>query len=480
MIASPRRATAPGTLPLPGRVPFILLTVLAVMLASAASAYSPLFRLALLATPVLALGPFAGHRYPGYTAGFIVLLAVFRRPMTEMGLPLADYAHYVPVFLSLAALGRPGPHPLLLRAGLGGIAAISLVSAIGNSWHALIPIILLVTYVQPFIVLFLAISATDREKQVLVRILLAVVGLQVPFVLAQVADRGPGDYVVGALGAGNAHTLGGLALCAAILVTIHVRSQLTRFALLAVFIPMAVAADAKQMLAALILAAIPIGLVATGKGSLRLIPLVAFALLAIYVGKDYAPLFEHLGDPDRAQEYAEQKQQGFEVVFERMEPRQVLLGLGPGDGFSRVSNSTVPGYGRVPASVFEAHVSALAAEYQLFYASQRGLISSAGSVYSSWAGIFSEVGLAGLAFFLVLMLWAVLATRTGDRDADLATLLLLGWWALLGLVFTWMEEPVFSTFLMAAAGASTLRRRTPSSLQAAPNRSARSLPGPRM
>ncbi|MCA9830520.1 MAG: hypothetical protein KC495_08635 [Dehalococcoidia bacterium] len=435
-----------------------------VVVASAAATASPSLRVALLAAPVLAVGPYAGYKYPGYTAAFVVFLAALRRPLTEAGVPLADYAHYVPVLLSLAALGRPslpGTHRRLLLAGLLGISAITFASATGNEWHALIPGILIITYVQPFLVLYLAASASEVEKRVLVIALVALAGLQLPFVAAQLATHGPSDYVVGFLGSGNAHTLGGIALVATVLAAVHASQRVLRFGLVATFISVAVAADAKQMLAALAIAAIPVSILALGRGSARMLPLAAAVVLAMYIGRDVAPLFDQLGDPERAREYAEQKKEGFQVVLDRLDGRQLLLGLGPGDGFSRVSSATVPGYGRVPGSVFGGHVSELAAEYQLYYAARHGQISSAGSVYSSWAGVLSEVGLMGLLSFAALTLWAFLTTRSGQREADLTTLLLLTWWAILGLVFTWMEEPVFSTFLMAAAGATTIRHGRP-------------------
>ncbi|MEZ4480786.1 MAG: hypothetical protein R3B97_06465 [Dehalococcoidia bacterium] len=128
---------------------------------------------------------------------------------------------------------------------------------------------------------------------------------------------------------------------ATVLAAVHASQRVLRFGLVATFISVAVAADAKQMLAALCIAAIPVSILALGRGSARMLPLAA-AVLAMYIGRSVAPLFDQLGDPERAG-YAEQKKEGFQVVLDRLDGRQLLLGLGPGDGFSRVSSATGPG-----------------------------------------------------------------------------------------------------------------------------------------
>jgi len=126
-------------------------------------------------------------------------------------------------------------------------------------------------------------------------------------------------------------------------------------------------------------------------------------------------------------------------------PLNWLLGLGPGHTCGRLAE-LIPDYRArlaplgVTTSPVTAAVSRLRESNQL---SRHRDGSSLWSPFFFWSGLTGDLGLAGLA--CVLALWSLVWRQAGS---DLTRFLVLN--ALLfGIVFSWLEEPGYTMFVMA-------------------------------
>ena len=122
--------------------------------------------------------------------------------------------------------------------------------------------------------------------------------------------------------------------------------------------------------------------------------------------------------------------------------RRLMLGLR-----SKSSNCGDHGAGPVTEAVWLAT--------QGHWISHSGTGSSVWSLFFTWAGVWGDLGLAGLAAYLSLW-WFVWRRICVDA---LAKFLLLTMFFLGGL-FTWMEEPAYVLFVVSLVGLRYQERRT--------------------
>lgn len=295
------------------------------------------------------------------------------------------------------------------------------------------------------------VASMDEESKVRLRsfaIWIAVA--QIPFALSQFASNGVGDLVQGTLvgqGAGH-HIMGAVTAAAGWMLLFTAKRRLGVWAAVGVLLLLiGVLADAKQVYGALIAAVLIAAFFQMrGRRAVATVPIPASILLAIVFASAlfHAPMERLLSTQIIARVTDGKVEHSTDVIAE-LGVDNALLGLGAGNGLSRTSLASVSGYGSVPPLLVGDEPSALAArELGGFDAT---LTSSVDSPFSSWLGIYTDSGLLGLALYLGLALSVWQALKNSDESHKRSSYMLLVFAALLGFVFTWLEEPVFTVFL---------------------------------
>jgi hypothetical protein len=386
-------------------------------------------------------------------------LALFARLLLPLGAPsFLVYAHYAVALCALVKLAEgqlPRIAPTLFRTGIGGLSAVVVVSAAAGGWHALRPAFFWLSIVEPFLLLALLAGQPAALRARVRRWLILFATVQIPFAVVQFALHGWGDGVRGTLlgdGAG-AHILGAVALVGGVLVATDStpgRRRSWRYLLAGALFALPVLADAKQVYAVLVLAGLPFVLFAALGGRGRVLQLGIFVALAVAIGSQvYTPL-GGIVNVGRAEQSSHEKSDAVRYVLHRIGWSGSAIGVGPGNGVSRVALTTTPGYGHVPHAVLGGGPAALATD--VVQRNNQRDHSSVDSAFSSWLGLFSDVGLAGIAAYLLLGLWAVRSLAGAPPTERALGRFLLLYAAVLGVAFTWLEEPEFTLFLAAAVG----------------------------
>jgi hypothetical protein len=178
---------------------------------------------------------------------------------------------------------------------------------------------------------------------------------------------------------------------------------------------------------------------------------------------DYYLVFRGLGGKLRA----------VTVIVPRMleSPSGLLLGLGPGNTVSRVGLLSRGGLVREdsPVRFLELRLSPVTEE--LLPGKQREWlwrVSSPWSPISSWIGLFGDLGLLGLGIYVWMArrLWRELPKRHawGVQTAK-ACMVMAG---VLGLAYSWLEEPAFTTWVALIVGLALLPDRGNADAQDSP------------
>lgn len=126
-----------------------------------------------------------------------------------------------------------------------------------------------------------------------------------------------------------------------------------------------------------------------------------------------------------------------------------LFGLGPGHSVSRVSQM-IPQYenllGPLGATTSEASL-AISRQKESVWISASGPGSSVWSNHFTWAGVWGDLGLVGLAIYVLLWMtvWRFICLDVVGKYLVAVTVFL-------GVTFSWPEEPGFILFLAAVIG----------------------------
>lgn len=275
-----------------------------------------------------------------------------------------------------------------------------------------------------------------------------------------------GDQVRGTLlGAGaGAHVLAaGVGVCMLALAVLH-RSWVAGAAVV-LFMVIAVAADAKQVLMSIPIAlcgAVVVSAFGRSSHSGRIVLTLGLVIVAVG-GGFYAHASASRSGLNIAESTVDQRAGKFLAAdqlvaeMETQAPVAPLLGLGVASTMTRAAFITVPGYlynfdagslGLAPARYSQL---AQDASQQVISASS----SSITSAQSSVLGIFFDYGIAGICCYLVIGGYIVksLYRRRTPLAAMCAGLWI--WAAALGILFDWMEQAPF-TGLIAALSAAAL------------------------
>jgi hypothetical protein len=364
--------------------------------------------------------------------------------------------------LFVAYLRRRGvaadARPVLLRLGAVGTAAIA-------AWgfqrsEVMRPFLYFALLGLPFALLgaLLLDPPSPRLRRVLVRVLVALLAIQIPIAFAQLAGHfvsGRGDPVQGTLyGAGaGANTMAAIVVVGALWLlaeTSGVRMW-WRLPLAGLALAVPLVADAKQVILVL-----PAGILAFSPKRPRTVVLQGLAIAGSVV-----VLFAFA--PAGAPSYLRQSQHGrggkeatAEFVWGKLrgDPANVVFGLGPAESVSRAAFMTTPLFlgEQSPLGVFELRPAAVAVEAQA-----RALVVSGGgtsfnSGVSSALGVLGDLGIAGLLAYLALPAWIIRRVRRGSSTLAMPAAAGWGMFLVLGLVYDWWEQPPFVIVLAALTG----------------------------
>ena len=412
----------------------------------------------------------------GFWAIGAILAACLARVGTKFGLPsFLNFAHFPLAVGGLVVLLVKGANmtPLAkkLRLGLSILLVISFVSWAVNDGELLRPVLTYLVFMEPFLLLFILVAARPVAKveKILRLMVLGLPLVQLPIGIWQyiaVAHGNP-DLVQGTFigqGAG-AHIAGGVALLgvfacisrAAMTTSGKVRLQQGLLAAAIFILP--VIADAKQAIVCFVPGlALLILLSGTVKISKLIMP-ACFGSLLLYVAYLLYPPLQMVTDTNLITKGLQGKIIGLNGVLQGISeaPGAGLVGVGPGNSVSRVALLTGGAQVKDDSPVARLGLKTAPLTRELLHDDDTNYLSTTSSVWTviaSWSGLLGDLGYLGLATYLWMccVIWRALARQgTWLGTAARAGMVMA---ALLGMIFSWLEEPGFTlalTSLMALA-----------------------------
>jgi len=398
-----------------------------------------------------------------YTLILLVLAtAIFPRLLTAIGGPsLLNFLHFafivaLTVFV-IPTIRSSFAKELLL--GLGILLGIILVSALLNGAGIINVILDFLLLGEPFMLLLALTGVPMLEKSInrLKRWLIYFASTHIVFAYFQYFVQGERDDDVKGIflkmGAGH-HVGGAIAFTVAtyILCTAVFRSPWLRFTLPPIFAYEVVMCDAKQVFAAFSVALVIMLLLKVADiGKIMqyvAITIIAFSLLC-WAAETIAPALKLILQPERVNGGLQGKSTVFTIIPSYYHSSlNWLFGLGPGHTTSRLG-WLIPTYIGVlqPFGVTKTDIfNIVFAAQEANYFSNSGTGSSLFSPLFSWAGIWGDLGIAGLASYLYL--WSIVWRYCKN---DLSRFFILTGFCF-GLIFSWMEEPAYMLFVVSIVG----------------------------
>lgn len=307
---------------------------------------------------------------------------------------------------------------------------------------------------EPFLLLAILINAkrSQASAEALGRWLLGLALIQIPVALTQVPHSlatGKPDLVQGTfagMGPGH-HVLGAMSMTAAIYVlqAFTVRRRWIAWVLAGLLFALVVLSGSKQVILAFLIAYILLRLprlrgVADG---LALAARVALLIAGIYLALRLLDAHDYFHEIPAVLAGVANKLLVFPLLAGHFDSvAQWILGVGPGHGVSRMGGWLLDWYWAwlEPLGATRTTINLEAWSLSEPYARR----SSFFAALFSWAGIFGDIGLAGLATYSTL-LWLIYRRLCAE---DLSRLVILAV-VVLGFVFDWLEEPNFMLYAMA-------------------------------
>jgi hypothetical protein len=389
----------------------------------------------------------------------IVTLGILPGAATFLDIPFAWGA--LGVALLRHTFGEARPLTGTARALVSGIGILGLVVGASfalNPSELARPVLYLFLLGEPFAVVaaLLVEPPTRRQAARLRRVLFALLVVQIPVVLVQIAAYGFTDQVKGTLhgaGAGH-HAIGAVVIIGGAWIMLSDRRLGTRLFTVTPLFLIPFASDAKQ-----VLFATPAALVFQhwGRGTGRKLALfAAIGVLGVI-------MFRFYGASGTALDFLEQQNQGQggkaasqRLIWDRVteDPASFVLGEGPAETVSRAAFMTTDRYlgEESPLRAFGLHPSEIATEAARQATALSGGRTSLNSALSSALGVLGDLGILGAAAFAYLLIRVVHALRKVQSAEAVAALGGWGMYALLGYVYDWWEQPPFSMTLAVLTG----------------------------
>ena len=410
-----------------------------------------------------------------------VLAAGLSRLFVASGLVPAslNFVHF-PLALGaalLAATRRTPPRRLALSLGLGlaALLLVSLLSWICNGGEILRPLLTWLLFSEPFLLVFALVSAPPSPVAArrLWTLALVLALSQVPLAVSQSLMFSVGDLVRGTFTGeiGGAHTAGSVALIGALMCMARWMDRPPgsrpgtgwHLAAAGLFL-VPVLADAKQAIMAFIPALVPLSSLFSWRRPARVLAPLLLPLVLLVAGVGLNPQMRQTTDWNLAWRGLGGKLHALRVVVPRMldTPSGLLLGLGPGNTVSRVALLSRGGHVREDSPVYFLELRLSPVTEELLPRKQTEWLwrkSSPWSPISSWIGLFGDLGLIGFGIYLWMAwrLWRGLPQRHawGVQVAK-GCMVMAG---LLGLVYSWLEEPGFTLLVATVIGLALSTRR---------------------
>jgi hypothetical protein len=411
----------------------------------------------------------------------VVLAVTSRILIVFAGLPsILNFVHFPLVFAAyLLSRTRPVAGSIRTTEHVLLVSGVLMVASLVGSTQAsfLRAALLWPILVEPILIILTIwhLCAAGQASHSFRRLGVALVLVQLPIALAQAAATGLGDSVQGTLigsGAGH-HVLGAMGLIAALVALASIVSgerrvlSLTGAVVVAGFI-LAVLTDMKQGIAVFFIAAafvLVVGLNqrfrSKGMGRARRMNRLAVGMLpglaisTILIINLFVILAE---EPWRFNAPLEAKAAAVETISAEMNqnPMAYLIGLGPGTTATRIAWLSGPNAPESSLQGLGLEPTPIALELSTAWASNpRWEASSVSSPFSTWIGVYGDLGLLGLGALLVL--WWLPWKAAGRSPSGLGAKAVIVFTLLLGLVFNWMEEPTLMIIAAVFIGAQSAR-----------------------
>jgi hypothetical protein len=437
---------------------YIAATLLSIGL-GAVLAVSPTAGLALLIVVVGAASMLAPATYWAIAA---VVIAVTGRSMAALGAP--GIVSYLDIPIAWAALAAALIRSSLTKTSMSSYARQFLrflswfLAAIALSWlfdgsQVQRLVFFVALWGEPWVLIaaLLIDPPSNRQRALLIKVLLALLMLQVPITYYQAMSIGlvHPDQVEGTItGSGAAaHLEGALAVIGAMWLVSQrpFKRRYIVFALALAIIP--VISGAKQVLVAIPVVLLLAGWQAT-KGSV--FPRIAVLVVCIYGAFFYAPGGAGYGNNELVHPQQSGKVMAAQQIWSKMggQPVNIMLGLGPAETLSHAAYLTADPVVKAhsPLKSLEIRPSAMALN-ALSFSHPSHLIDSFHSEDTSIIGLFGDIGVLGILTFGAMVLYIVRrlrATGTPLATGALYAVLLI---ATLGFVQDWWEEPSVTVFV---------------------------------
>jgi hypothetical protein len=427
----------------------------------------------------LAFAPFALLIRPDILVPLLIASAVLSRVAIPLGIPRSVAYIHIAFFVLLVVrilfnpqiLSTDGRRIVSISAIM---AALHVFAAILGGWVGILPIISWVLICEPFIVFAVLISLDESQLALSRRVLLFTSFIQIPVAFTQFLQFGAGDLVRGTLieqGAGS-HVVGAIAMLGAVFfLALSSRSSYPSY-LVAIVVGLlsfiSVLGDAKQVIAASAIAVAIVWAPHIRKHIPKLLPVVTIAVLALIVAARLNPSLETLTSTTSIRQNLGQKLSYVRALVTYMDPYSYLVGLGPGNGTSRTSLLSIPGFGSLPTALVGSNenqlIQHLTAIMRDFWRGNSP--SSTAGPFNSPFALFSDLGVLGLVVYgaMAVATWKACSIYSPQIE-KFAHVVLVGSLGL-GLLYLWWDEPAFTVFAAGVLGSlprsrNQTRSRTP-------------------
>ncbi len=407
-----------------------------------------------------------------------VLSATLSRVVVAMGIApsMINFVHFPltcgAVLIAVACGAQRSAAARSIAAGAMALLVLSFISWLFNGGEFLRPILNWLVFLEPFFIVYaLAGSPLHANQRTgLWALVLAITFLQLPITIWQkltVGTMDP-DFVQGTfigLGAGH-HVVGGVALLGTLVCTARGLSttaftqRLAWLAAGALLFVIPVLSDAKQNIAAFlpVLGLLLLTFQARWAALIAAMPVIALTLFIAFT--TYEPL-QAITSSSSVQRGIRAKTQGVRIVADRLSesPAGWPFGLGPGNSVSRVALMGMDRYLKPDSPVALLGLGLAPTTQQIWKMgaeASQGWLFSGSSVWtgiSSWTALLGDLGLIGLGLYLWMSwtLWRHLQTiRRRWQTAAAKSGLLMA--SLLGVIYSWLEEPAFTLLAALVVG----------------------------
>lgn len=430
----------------------------------------------------VALGGIAGLlmvQLPAYIwVGAAVLSATLSRLVVAIDLApsMLNFVHFPltlgAVFVAVVYGTHRSAAATSIAVGALALLLLSLISWLFNGGEFLRPVLNWLVFLEPFFIIYALTGSRlqAHQRTELWVLVLAITFLQLPLTIWQkltVGSMDP-DLVQGTfigLGAGH-HVAGGVALLGTLVCTargLSTTATMQRLAWLtagALLFIIPVLSDAKQNIAAFlpVLGLLLVSFHVRWVALMAAVPVLALTLFIAFT--TYEPL-QAITSSSSVERGLQAKTQGMRIVANHLSenPAGWPFGLGPGNSVSRVALMGMERYLKPDSPVALLGLGLAPTTQQIWQMgaeASQGWLFSGSSVWtgiSSWIALLGDLGLMGLSLYLWMSwtLWRHLQAihRHWQTTAAKSVLLMT---SLLGLIYSWLEEPAFTLLVALVVG----------------------------